>query len=387
MLTISVEQREGWNTCNPRFWDFEGSHPNIASKDLREGPGGCPARTAFHYLWKDVGENGEEDDGVSSAYQTWSGGSTARPVGERIEAGQAKPTALCPPPERIESWLAQAASCPTGESTSKPAAKPGRLCPPARTTTTASTPGRYPDPPKSHPFSLDRPDMTHVVTPALPMQFQSPNRRHIARIRVPPHNNADVHGARYFPPVFNIENPCMVESESKRQESERKMNTYPGEITPHPQRRVHKSKAQQDAEDIAYLRKLIDDKKRLNCLREALPKLRASKTDLLVEVLGELQCSTHSPEYEPSKWCTSHSNTRTRAEGRDKPEELDASWHEAEGRVNPEKLKKQPRPSPGVVLDNPRLPRSPAEVSNIPTVALPISTLAFERSLPATTRR
>ncbi|KAG8701754.1 hypothetical protein FRC08_003917 [Ceratobasidium sp. 394] len=299
--------------------------------------------------------------GVSSAYQTWSGGSTARPVGERIEAGQAKPTASCPPPERIESWLAQVASCPTEESTSEPAAKPGRLCPPVRTTTTASTPGRYPDPPKSHPFSLDRPDMTHVVTPALPMQFQSPSRRHVARIRVPPHNNADEHGARYFPPVFNIENPCMVESESKRQESERKMNTYPGEITPHPQRRAHKSKAQQDVEDIAYLRKLIDDKKRLNRLREALPKLRASKTDLLVEVLGELQCSTNSPEYEPSKWCISHSNTRTRAEGRDKSEGLDASRHKAEGRVNLGGRKKRPHLSPGVMPEGPTLPGSPAE--------------------------
>ncbi|KAG8720977.1 hypothetical protein FRC08_016759 [Ceratobasidium sp. 394] len=59
-LTISVDRRAGWNTRNPRFWDFEGSHPNIALKDLREGPGGCAARTAFHYLWKDVGEHGEE---------------------------------------------------------------------------------------------------------------------------------------------------------------------------------------------------------------------------------------------------------------------------------------------------------------------------------------
>ncbi|KAG8688603.1 hypothetical protein FRC08_011350 [Ceratobasidium sp. 394] len=59
-LTISAERGGGWNTRNPRFWDFEGSHPNITPKDLREGPGGCPARTAFHYLWKDVREHGEE---------------------------------------------------------------------------------------------------------------------------------------------------------------------------------------------------------------------------------------------------------------------------------------------------------------------------------------
>ena len=44
----------------PKFWDFEGSHPNIATKDLREGPGGVPALTAFDYLWKAVGEHGEE---------------------------------------------------------------------------------------------------------------------------------------------------------------------------------------------------------------------------------------------------------------------------------------------------------------------------------------
>ncbi|KAG9079958.1 hypothetical protein FS749_008175 [Ceratobasidium sp. UAMH 11750] len=60
VLTISVDRKNRWNTENSRFWDFEGSHPNIAPKDLREGPGGCPARTAFHYLWKDVGANGEE---------------------------------------------------------------------------------------------------------------------------------------------------------------------------------------------------------------------------------------------------------------------------------------------------------------------------------------
>lgn len=59
-LTISVERKGGWETRNPRFWDFEGNHPNIAGKDLKEGPGGVPAVTAFHYLWKSVGENGEE---------------------------------------------------------------------------------------------------------------------------------------------------------------------------------------------------------------------------------------------------------------------------------------------------------------------------------------
>ncbi|QRV83904.1 hypothetical protein RhiJN_11920 [Ceratobasidium sp. AG-Ba] len=50
----------GWNTQNARFWDFEGNHPNILQKDLRDGPGGNPARDAFHYLWKHVGEGGKE---------------------------------------------------------------------------------------------------------------------------------------------------------------------------------------------------------------------------------------------------------------------------------------------------------------------------------------
>ncbi|QRW14001.1 hypothetical protein RhiLY_13000 [Ceratobasidium sp. AG-Ba] len=45
---------------NARFWDFEGNHPNILQKDLRDSPGGNPARDAFHYLWKHVGEGGEE---------------------------------------------------------------------------------------------------------------------------------------------------------------------------------------------------------------------------------------------------------------------------------------------------------------------------------------
>ncbi|QRW10383.1 hypothetical protein RhiLY_09382 [Ceratobasidium sp. AG-Ba] len=59
-LTISHEHKGGWNTQNARFWDFEGNHPNILQKDLRDGPGGNPARDAFHYLWKHVGEGGEE---------------------------------------------------------------------------------------------------------------------------------------------------------------------------------------------------------------------------------------------------------------------------------------------------------------------------------------
>lgn len=59
-LTISVERKGGWQTRSPRFWDFEGNHPNIVGKELREGPGGVPAMTAYHYLWKSVGEQGEE---------------------------------------------------------------------------------------------------------------------------------------------------------------------------------------------------------------------------------------------------------------------------------------------------------------------------------------
>ncbi|QRV81705.1 hypothetical protein RhiJN_09720 [Ceratobasidium sp. AG-Ba] len=59
-LTISHERKGGWNTQNAWFWDFEGNHPNILQKDLRDGPGGNPARDAFHYLWKHVGEGGEE---------------------------------------------------------------------------------------------------------------------------------------------------------------------------------------------------------------------------------------------------------------------------------------------------------------------------------------
>jgi len=57
-LTISIERSKGWNTRNSRFWDFEGVHPNIATKELREGPGGNPARTAFKYLEKTVGKDG-----------------------------------------------------------------------------------------------------------------------------------------------------------------------------------------------------------------------------------------------------------------------------------------------------------------------------------------
>ncbi|QRV93528.1 hypothetical protein RhiJN_21546 [Ceratobasidium sp. AG-Ba] len=43
-LTISQERKGGWNTQNTRFWDFEGNHPNILQKELRDGPGGNPAR-------------------------------------------------------------------------------------------------------------------------------------------------------------------------------------------------------------------------------------------------------------------------------------------------------------------------------------------------------
>ncbi|QRW01120.1 hypothetical protein RhiLY_00117 [Ceratobasidium sp. AG-Ba] len=49
-LTISQERKGGWNTQNARFWDFEGNHPNILQKGLQDGPGGNPARDAFHYL-------------------------------------------------------------------------------------------------------------------------------------------------------------------------------------------------------------------------------------------------------------------------------------------------------------------------------------------------
>jgi hypothetical protein len=59
-LTISTDRKNGWNTRNARFWDFEGRHPNILPKSLREGPGGIAARTSFHYLWKHVGEMGED---------------------------------------------------------------------------------------------------------------------------------------------------------------------------------------------------------------------------------------------------------------------------------------------------------------------------------------
>ncbi|KAG8762015.1 hypothetical protein FRC12_009223 [Ceratobasidium sp. 428] len=59
-LTISQEHKNGWSTQNARFWDYEGNHPNIIQKGLQDGPGGNPAREAFHYLWKAVGENGEE---------------------------------------------------------------------------------------------------------------------------------------------------------------------------------------------------------------------------------------------------------------------------------------------------------------------------------------
>jgi hypothetical protein len=59
-LTISTDRKNGWNTRNAGFWDFKGSHPNILVKSLREGSGGIAARTAFQYLWKHVGEEGEE---------------------------------------------------------------------------------------------------------------------------------------------------------------------------------------------------------------------------------------------------------------------------------------------------------------------------------------
>jgi hypothetical protein len=59
-LTISSDRRNGWNTRNARFWDFEGRHPNILAKSLKEGPRGIAARTSFHYLWKHVGEMGED---------------------------------------------------------------------------------------------------------------------------------------------------------------------------------------------------------------------------------------------------------------------------------------------------------------------------------------
>ncbi|QRV96861.1 hypothetical protein RhiJN_24879 [Ceratobasidium sp. AG-Ba] len=59
-LTISQERKGGWNTQNACFWDFEGNHPNILQKELRDGPGGNPARDAFNYLWKHVGEEGGE---------------------------------------------------------------------------------------------------------------------------------------------------------------------------------------------------------------------------------------------------------------------------------------------------------------------------------------
>jgi hypothetical protein len=59
-LTISSDRRNGWNTQNSRFWDFEGRHPNILPKSLKEGPGGIAAWTSFHYLWKHVGEMGED---------------------------------------------------------------------------------------------------------------------------------------------------------------------------------------------------------------------------------------------------------------------------------------------------------------------------------------
>jgi hypothetical protein len=59
-LTVSVDRKNGWNTQNARFWDFEGRHPNIVPKSLKEGPGGIAAQTSFHYLWKHVREMGEE---------------------------------------------------------------------------------------------------------------------------------------------------------------------------------------------------------------------------------------------------------------------------------------------------------------------------------------
>jgi hypothetical protein len=57
-LTISSDRRNGWNTRNTRFWDFEGRHPK--AKSLKEGPGRIAARTSFHYLWKHVREMGED---------------------------------------------------------------------------------------------------------------------------------------------------------------------------------------------------------------------------------------------------------------------------------------------------------------------------------------
>ncbi|QRV95439.1 hypothetical protein RhiJN_23457 [Ceratobasidium sp. AG-Ba] len=41
---------------------LRGEPPNILQKELRDGPGGNPARDAFNYLWKHVGEEGEEVD-------------------------------------------------------------------------------------------------------------------------------------------------------------------------------------------------------------------------------------------------------------------------------------------------------------------------------------
>jgi hypothetical protein len=55
-----VDRKSGWNTRNARFWDFEGQHPNILPKSLREGPGGVAAQTSFHYLWKHIREMGED---------------------------------------------------------------------------------------------------------------------------------------------------------------------------------------------------------------------------------------------------------------------------------------------------------------------------------------
>ncbi|QRV96353.1 hypothetical protein RhiJN_24371 [Ceratobasidium sp. AG-Ba] len=59
-LTICQERKGGWNTQNTRFWDFEGNHPNILQKELRDSPGGNPTRDTFNYLWKHVGEEGKE---------------------------------------------------------------------------------------------------------------------------------------------------------------------------------------------------------------------------------------------------------------------------------------------------------------------------------------
>jgi hypothetical protein len=55
-LTISSDQRNGWNTRNTRFWAFEGHHSNILAKSVKKGPGGIAARMSFHYFWKHVGE-------------------------------------------------------------------------------------------------------------------------------------------------------------------------------------------------------------------------------------------------------------------------------------------------------------------------------------------